>query len=126
MSQIRPAKKELCQCPCSTVLLLRDEFLNLYTALFKHADYHIEIIRTLASKPNGLSRTNLIKYSKLTDSGRITKVLMELSESGFITAYPAFGKKKKGGNSNSSDGNKPKRKPHFKGNNTRSTSGRGR
>lgn len=76
--------------------LLRDEFLSLYPALFKYADYHIEIIRTLAAKPNGLSRTDLIKYSKLTDSGQITKVLMELSESGFITAYPAFGKKKKG------------------------------
>ncbi len=37
----------------------------------------------------------------------------------------SFGKKKKGGNS--SDGNKPKRKPHFKGNKPAgSTSGRGR
>ncbi|HFA48512.1 MAG TPA: ATP-binding protein [Bacteroidetes bacterium] len=75
--------------------LLRDEFLSLYPALFQHADYHIAIIRALASKPNGMSRIELIKVSKLKDSGRITKVLDELSESGFITAYPAFGKKKK-------------------------------
>ena len=38
----------------------------------------------------------------------------------------SFGKKKKGGNSNSSNQNKPKRKPHFKGNKSNTTSGRGR
>ena len=39
----------------------------------------------------------------------------------------SFGKKKKPGSSGSSQGNKPKRKPHFKGNKTAgSTSGRGR
>jgi AAA+ ATPase superfamily predicted ATPase len=76
--------------------LLRDEFSSLYPALFKQAEYHTTIIRTLAAKPNGLNRSDLIKYSKITDSGRITKVLTELSESGFITAYNAFGKKKKG------------------------------
>lgn len=76
--------------------LLRDEFLSLYPALFKYAEYHTTIIRTLAAKPNGLTRTDLVKHSKLTESGRITKVLTELSESGFITAYHAFGKKKKG------------------------------
>jgi len=76
--------------------LLRDEFLSLYPALFQHSDYHLKLIRTLASKPQGLTRVDLIKYTKLTDSGRISTVLIELSESGFITAYPAFGKKKKG------------------------------
>ena len=74
---------------------LRDEFLSLYPALFQYADYHIAIIRALAAKPNGLNRVDLIESSKLGDSGRISKVLNELSESGFITAYPAFGKKKK-------------------------------
>ena len=76
--------------------LLRDEFMSLYPALFKHSDYHKTIIRTLASKPNGLTRTDLIDHSKLRESGRISKVLMELIESGFITDYPALGKKKKG------------------------------
>lgn len=41
--------------------LLRDEFLSLYPALFKHAEYHTAIIRTLAAKPNGLTRSDLIK-----------------------------------------------------------------
>lgn len=75
--------------------LLRDEFLSLYPALFQHANYHTALIRALADRPNGLTRGDLIRSAQLTDSGRITKVLDELSESGFITAYPAFGKKKK-------------------------------
>ncbi|MFK7934112.1 MAG: ATP-binding protein [Saprospiraceae bacterium] len=76
--------------------LLRDEFLSLYPALFKQAEYHTIIIRTLAAKPNGLTRSDLIQAAKLSESGRITRVLIELEESGFITAYTAFGKKKKG------------------------------
>ena len=76
--------------------LLRDEFQSLYPALFKHSDYHTAIIRALAAKPNGLTRPDLITSAKITDSGRISKVLIELEESGFITAYNAFGKKKKG------------------------------
>jgi ATP-dependent RNA helicase RhlE len=38
----------------------------------------------------------------------------------------SFAKKKKGGNSGSNNQNKPKRKPHFKGNKSASASGRGR
>lgn len=76
--------------------LLRDEFLSLYPALFKQAEYHTLLVRILAAKPNGLSRSDLITTAKISDSGRITQVLIELEESGFITSYIAFGKKKKG------------------------------
>ena len=75
--------------------LLRDEFLSLYPALFQHADYHVAIIRALASKQSGLNRSQLIKEANLPIGGRVTQVLSELSESGFITVYPAYGKKKK-------------------------------
>jgi len=64
--------------------------------LFKHAEYHTTLIRTLAKKPFGMTRTALIQEGRLADSGRITQVLTELAESGFITAYASFGKKKKG------------------------------
>ncbi|MEM9887106.1 MAG: ATP-binding protein [Bacteroidota bacterium] len=76
--------------------LLKDEFLSLYPALFKHADYHVAIIRALATRAQGLNRKDLVQTAKIGDSGRISKVLVELEESGFITAYPNFGKKKKG------------------------------
>ncbi|MEL6866288.1 MAG: ATP-binding protein [Bacteroidota bacterium] len=75
--------------------LLHDEFLSLYPALFDHADYHIAIIRALASKYMGLTRNGIIAAAKLPDGGRISKVLEELIESGFIQYYPAYGKQLK-------------------------------
>jgi hypothetical protein len=75
--------------------LLKDEFLSLYPALFDHADYHLAIIRTLASKHYGMLRSEIVKKIPYQDSGRITQVLEELIESGFVTAYAPFGKKKK-------------------------------
>ena len=75
--------------------LLHDEFLSLYPALFGHADYHIEMIRALASVQKGMSRTEIVAKIKLPDGGKITKVLSELEQSGFISAYRPFGKKKK-------------------------------
>jgi len=74
--------------------LLRDEFLRLYPSLFLHADKHIKVIRALAKKREGLTRQEIIKYTKLTDGGGITAVLEELVHSGFITPYRTFNKKK--------------------------------
>jgi len=76
--------------------LLRDEFLNLYPALFQRSDYHVAIIRALATKQNGMNRNELLATTKLTDGGWLTRALDELNQSGFITVYPPFGKKKKG------------------------------
>lgn len=74
--------------------LLKDEFSKLYAALFKNADRHILIVRTLASKRQGMSRKELIKATKLSSGARLSKVLNELSQSGFIKTYYPFGKKK--------------------------------
>lgn len=76
--------------------LLRDEFFSLYPALFQHANYHVAIIRALATKQSGMNRNEILEISKLPDGGRITQVLDELYQSGFIAIYPPFGKRKKG------------------------------
>ena len=75
--------------------LLRDEFSKLYPALFDNAEKHIAIIRALAQKRQGLGRNEIIKESKLTNGGSLTRVLDELMQSGFIATYPSFNKKKK-------------------------------
>lgn len=75
--------------------LLRDEFSKLYPALFDNAEKHITIIRALAQKRQGLNRTELIKYSKLSNGGSLTRTLDELTLSGFIATYQPFNKKKK-------------------------------
>lgn len=75
--------------------LLREEFLQLYPALFDNAENHIRIIRTLAATWQGLTRSEILSGSGLSDGGNTTRVLEELTHSGFIDGYYAFGKKKK-------------------------------
>jgi len=75
--------------------LLRNEFLQLYPALFDNSENHMAIIRALASKWKGLTRKELVSISKLPDGGRVSKYLTELDYSGFISTYLPFGKSKK-------------------------------
>lgn len=75
--------------------LLRDEFSKLYPALFKNAENHITIIRALATKKIGLTRKALTETTKLPEGGTMQRVLEELEQSGFISIYQPFGKKKK-------------------------------
>jgi len=74
---------------------LKNEFSKLYPALFENAEKHINIIRTLAKKRQGMGREEIISKGKLSNGGTITKVLEELEQSGFISSYFPFGKKKK-------------------------------
>lgn len=75
--------------------LLNNEFSRLYPALFENADNHIAIIKALARKWQGLTRSEIVSLSKLTDGGGVTRCLDELISSGFISTYFPFGKKKK-------------------------------
>ncbi|MFT4093662.1 MAG: ATP-binding protein [Niabella sp.] len=72
--------------------LLTEEFPSLYTSLFDEAQQHTAIINALAKKPAGLSRNEIITACNLSSGGTVTKLLDELSESGFITIYAPFGK----------------------------------
>jgi len=74
---------------------LRNEFERLFASLFNDYKKHIAIIRALASKRKGLTRTAIIKTTKLTNSGKLTDILFELETSGFITIYSGYGKKTK-------------------------------
>jgi hypothetical protein len=69
---------------------LIDEFDNLYRALFDNADKHICIVKALAEKPMGLTRTEILEACDLSSGGGVTKLLEELLESGFITEYIPF------------------------------------
>ncbi len=48
------------------------------------------IIRALAKKGSGLTRKEIIEVSKFTSGGEMTRLLDELTESGFITPYIQF------------------------------------
>ena len=75
--------------------LLKNEFSRLYPALFAHADYHIAVVRALAKKRMGMTRDEVIKNAKTPNGGATTRVLKELEQSGFISSYHPFNKKKK-------------------------------
>lgn len=75
--------------------LLRNEFDNLYAALFENADNHIEVIKTLGQHIYGMTRQQIIEKTKFSDGGGLTKILDELERSDFIMALYPFGKGKK-------------------------------
>ncbi len=75
--------------------MLRTEFANLYSSLFKNPERYEAIVRILAGKWQGLSRAEIVAKSKIKDGGGLTNILQELEQSGFITAYVPFNKKKK-------------------------------
>lgn len=79
----------------SEVGLLRNEFERLYPSLFENAEKHVMVIRALAKSNQGLTRNTIVKNTKLPENGNLSKVLDELIQSGFISIYQPFGKKKK-------------------------------
>lgn len=79
----------------SKTAILRNEFDRLYPALFENADNHIQVIRALARKRQGMTRQEILEATSLTDGGGASRVLDELEVSGFIAMYYPFGKKKK-------------------------------
>lgn len=75
--------------------LLYDEFSKLYASLFDNSEAHVKIIRALASKHKGFTRAEIVQKTRLTEGGGMSAMLEELEQSGFITTYLPFGKKKK-------------------------------
>ncbi len=75
--------------------LLKNEFFNLYRSLFRKYEIYEKIVAILATKNEGLQRSDIIRLSGISSGGTLTKVLADLEESGFICAYTAFDFKQK-------------------------------
>lgn len=75
--------------------LLRTEFGNLYSSLFTHPERYELIVTALAGSWKGLTRAELLAAIDLSDGGGLTTILNELEQSGFISSYVPFNKKKK-------------------------------
>jgi AAA+ ATPase superfamily predicted ATPase len=74
---------------------LRNEFDNLYSALFSNADRYMLIVAALSSSWKGIERSEIVKLTDINDGGGLTAMLKDLEMSGFISSYVPFGKKKK-------------------------------
>ncbi len=75
---------------------LWDEFDNLYRTLFSNSDNYIKIVEALFRKKSGMNRKELLEETKLPSNAAFTRMLRNLSDSGFITSYSYFGSRKKG------------------------------
>ena len=72
---------------------LRNEYANLFRSLFSNAAGHIRVIEALAAKNYGKTREEIIAATGLSEGGGLSKILSELTTSGFIREYRAYGKK---------------------------------
>lgn len=72
---------------------LRYEFNDLYSSIFTHPDKYIKIIETLATKKSGMTRSEIIKYSGIDANGKLSAMLEELIQCGFIRKYCHTSKK---------------------------------
>lgn len=79
---------ELCFAPQGPLLT---EFNDLYLSLFDHATRHILIVRALATKKSGMTRNQISIATGIPTGGRLSSILTELEESGFIMSIPEFG-----------------------------------
>ena len=75
---------------------LRSEFDELFLALFRNAGHHVAVVRALATRQEGVARSDILRMTAIPDGGTFATVLDELEECGFIRAYQAFPGKKTG------------------------------
>ncbi len=75
--------------------ILNIEYIALYRSLFNRYDKHVQIVEALAEKAKGLTRSELLAATKLSDGGSTSNILDELEQSGFIQRYFPFGKTKR-------------------------------
>ena len=76
--------------------LLRNEYNNLYQALFSNAELHQAIVSVLAKYHTGITRQEILKELKIDNSGSFQRAMEELLLSDFIMEHNAYGRKKKG------------------------------
>ena len=74
---------------------LYSEFTRLFASLFENDEQHVAVVRALAKKRIGLTRGELVDQAKVPNGGSLTKLLNELDESGFITIYGSYRKRRR-------------------------------
>lgn len=71
---------------------LRDEFNQVFAALFESHERHLQVIRALARRQSGLQRNDIMRESDLGTGGGLTTILEELEASGFICRMMPLGR----------------------------------
>ena len=74
---------------------LRNEFDRLFSSLFTNPEVMKAIVVAMNSKKRGLTRTELLEKTGITDSGAFSKQLKALESGLFIIKYDSYGKGKR-------------------------------
>lgn len=74
---------------------LRYEFNDLYASIFSQPEKYIKIIECLSTKKSGLTRSEIIGYTDIESNGKLSSMLEELIQCGFIRKYCHTSKKVK-------------------------------
>lgn len=76
--------------------LLKNEYNNLYQALFSNANIHQSVVDILAQHQHGLPHSDILRALKMKATGSYQRAIEELIVSDFVIENVPFGKKKKG------------------------------
>lgn len=74
---------------------LHNEFNELYDSLFNEPESYLKIIHALGTIRMGMTRDELVKEGGITSNGKLTRMLEDLTECGFIKRIPSYGGKAK-------------------------------
>ena len=74
---------------------LWDEFDHLYKTLFTNSELYIRTVELLSKKNIGLSRLEIAKQMGIPQNGALSKILTDLTDSGFVRFNSFYGKKSK-------------------------------
>jgi uncharacterized protein len=80
----------------SGVATFKNEYDNLYKALFDRPENYEAVVAALATVKNGLTREAIIKKANIAAGGPFTRTISDLIISGFVTEELPFGKAKRG------------------------------
>lgn len=71
--------------------VMKNEFDELFNALFNQADKYIEVVSALARRREGLQRSEIIEETSFSGGG-LSKILDNLERCDFITSYSKYKK----------------------------------
>ena len=72
------------------------EFRRLFESVFRRPEPYLRLVAALGKASGGLTREELAQSAKVCNTGKLTRWLRELEQSGFIKVFLPFGKRKKG------------------------------
>ena len=75
---------------------LAGEFRRLYASVFRRPEKHLKVITALYDRKEGLTREEISRKSGIQATGKLTLILDELEESGFLRRYAPMGRKTRG------------------------------